>query len=69
MTDAASSNDAQPTADQAAIGIAPVALADPAAASPTLPLPPPADERPELAVGAAFAGGIALALLLKRLAR
>jgi hypothetical protein len=29
----------------------------------------PADERPEIAVGAAFAGGLALALLLKRLAR
>lgn len=27
------------------------------------------DERPELVVGAAFAGGLALALLLKRLAR
>jgi hypothetical protein len=28
-----------------------------------------ADERPELVVGAAFAGGFALALLLKRLGR
>jgi hypothetical protein len=27
------------------------------------------DERPELAVGAAFAGGVLLALILKRLAR
>ena len=31
--------------------------------------PPAADEQPELAVGAAFAGGLVLALLLKRLAR
>jgi hypothetical protein len=29
----------------------------------------PFDERPEAFVGAAFAGGLALALLLKRLAR
>jgi hypothetical protein len=63
MTDGAT-NAAQPTAEQAAIGIAPVAPD-----SPTIPLPPPADERPELAVGAAFAGGLAIALLLKRLAR
>jgi hypothetical protein len=28
-----------------------------------------ADERPELAVGAAFAGGFLLAMILKRLAR
>lgn len=27
------------------------------------------DERPEIAVGAAFAGGLVLALILKRLAR
>jgi hypothetical protein len=33
-----------------------------------LAAPAPA-ERPELVVGAAFAGGLALALLLKRLAR
>jgi hypothetical protein len=57
---------AQPTAEQAAIGVAPVAPAAPGPA----PVPPAApDERPELAVGAAFAGGLALALLLKRLAR
>jgi hypothetical protein len=28
-----------------------------------------ADERPEVAVGAAFAGGLVLALILKRIAR
>ena len=64
MTDGAAANDAQPTAESAAIGIAPVVPN-----SPTLPLPPPADERPELLVGAAFAGGLVLALFLKRLAR
>jgi hypothetical protein len=32
-------------------------------------VPPVAADRPELAIGAAFAGGLALALLLKRLAR
>jgi hypothetical protein len=31
--------------------------------------PSPADERPEVAVGAAFAGGLVFALFLKRLAR
>jgi hypothetical protein len=48
---------------------------------PVAPPPPPpssspgrspaeiADERPELAVGAAFAGGFLLAMILKRLAR
>jgi hypothetical protein len=29
----------------------------------------PFDERPELAVGAAFAGGLVVALIFKRLAR
>jgi len=33
------------------------------------PAPSTADERPELLVGGAFAGGLVLALLLKRLAR
>jgi hypothetical protein len=54
----------------------------PAAATPppTPPLPPPPaaapigassvpSDRPEVAVGAAFAGGLVLALVLKRLAR
>jgi hypothetical protein len=31
--------------------------------------PPKVDDRPELAVGAAFAGGFLAALILKRLAR
>jgi hypothetical protein len=58
------SNGGQPTVEQA----------DDASAAPALPvapaaLPTPADERPELVVGAAFAGGLALALLLKRRAR
>jgi hypothetical protein len=70
MTDVAESpNGAQPTVEQAA-----VAADGPAADAPALPaapagLPPVAEDRPELAVGAAFAGGFALALLLKRLAR
>lgn len=34
-----------------------------------VPVPPAADAHPEYAVGAAFAGGLAFALLLKRLAR
>ncbi len=61
---------AQPTAEEAAIGVAPVAPAGSGAAA-VPPLPPSGapDERPELAVGAAFAGGLALALLLKRMAR
>ena len=70
MTDATSepSNGDQPTREQAALG------ADAAPAAPALPAAPaalssPADEHPELVVGAAFAGGLALALLLKRLAR
>ena len=33
------------------------------------PAPSPTDERPELLVGAAFAGGLAAALILKRLGR
>lgn len=70
MTDAAEPTaDGQPTVEHAALA------ADTAAANgqpaPALPAAPatPADERPELAVGAAFAGGLVLALLLKRLAR
>ena len=69
MTDAADpASDGQPTAEQAALA------ADVAARGGTAPpsrrrYPPTADERPELAVGAAFAGGLVLALLLKRLAR
>jgi hypothetical protein len=79
MTDAAEpANDGQPTVEQAAHADAVTAAAGPAApaadahapaiaAAPSAPSP--TDERPELVVGAAFAGGLALALLLKRLAR
>jgi hypothetical protein len=78
MTDAATPSDhgdGQPTVEQAALaaeaaavnGSAPAAEPAPASAAP--PLAPVADERPELIVGAAFAGGLALALFLKRLAR
>jgi hypothetical protein len=67
MTDAAESANGQPTAEQAALA------AEVAARGGTAPPPvvrsTPADERPELAVGAAFAGGLALALVLKRLVR
>ena len=73
MTDAAEPTpDGQPTVEHAALAAdaaaangqpAPVPAAAPAG------LAVPADERPELAVGAAFAGGLVLALLLKRLAR
>ena len=61
MTDAAAeaANNGQPTVEHAALA----ADAAPGA------LPPVADERPELVVGAAFAGGLVLALFLKRLAR
>ncbi len=77
MTDAVEpANDGQPTVEQAALAadaaaavpeaggaLAPTHVAVPAAS------PPTADERPELVVGAAFAGGLVLALFLKRLAR
>jgi hypothetical protein len=57
---------AQPTVEQAAVSVdAPAAETPPPAA---VPLAPPG-ERPELAVGAAFAGGLVLALFLKRLGR
>jgi hypothetical protein len=74
MTDA---TDGQPTAEQAAIAAEEATLAAEAEArGGAVPLPPPGasslstpDDRPELVVGAAFAGGLVLALLLKRLAR
>lgn len=83
MTDAAAdpAHDGQPTVEQAALAAANQLAADPdeplgltseavPAQPTTVPVPPSAgDERPEIAVGAAFAGGLALALLLKRLAR
>jgi hypothetical protein len=73
MTDAAAqaSSNGQPTVEQAAL--APDAAASPGTASPGLPAAPAAlsttTDRPELAVGAAFAGGLVFALFLKRLAR
>lgn len=74
MTDAAAqaASNGQPAADQAPL--APDAATATGAASPELPavpasFPPVADARPELVVGGAFAGGLALALFLKRLAR
>lgn len=68
MTGAAAdpADNGQPTAEQAALAAdaaAPVLPAAPAA------LPSASDDRPELAVGAAFAGGLVLGLLLKRLGR
>ncbi|MGN6187969.1 MAG: hypothetical protein ACTHOE_03640 [Conexibacter sp.] len=69
MTDAAepiATDNGQPTAEQAALA------AEAAVRGAVLPPQPPVtttDERPELAVGAAFAGGLVLALFLKRLAR
>ena len=67
MTDAAASaSNGQPTAEQAALAAEVAARGGtsvPATAASTV------DERPELAVGGAFAGGLVLALLLKRLAR
>jgi hypothetical protein len=71
MTDAAEpAVDGQTTAEQAALAAGGGATAAPAAVfPPTASGGSPADERPELAVGAAFAGGLAIALLLKRLAR
>jgi len=75
MTDAADpAVNGQPTVEQAALAADALAVqpdAASAAAMPTsVPVPSsPLDERPELAVGAAFAGGLLLGLLLKRLGR
>ena len=62
---AASGDDGQPTVEQAALA------AEAAVRGATPPHAPvtAADDRPELVVGAAFAGGLVLALFLKRLAR
>jgi hypothetical protein len=68
MTDAAEATvDGQLTAEQTAL--AAEAAARGATAPSPAAYPSAADERPELAVGAAFAGGLVLALLHKRLAR
>ncbi len=74
MTEAAEpANDGQPTVEASALAVDAVPEAT-GSAAPTpvaVPAAPPAlaDERPELVVGAAFAGGLVLALFLKRLAR
>jgi hypothetical protein len=72
MSDAASApNDGQPTVEHDVLAPDPALFPDPAlapvdgAAGPAVTTA----DRPELAVGAAFAGGFVLALLLKRLAR
>jgi hypothetical protein len=74
MTDAAAqaANNGQPTVEQAALppdAGAPAGAASPGPPAAPAALSPTADERPELVVGAAFAGGLVLALVLKRLAR
>lgn len=65
MTDVAADAtlNGQPTAEQAALA------AEAAVRGGIAPPSASPDERPELAVGAAFAGGLVLALFLKRLAR
>jgi hypothetical protein len=79
MTDGAAepTADGQPTVEHAALAADAGANGQPVPTLPTAPAPlapttasgGAPDERPELAVGAAFAGGIVLALILKRLAR
>lgn len=61
MTDVAETSTTQPPADAPAGASDAVSVQARAAAL--------ADERPEVAVGAAFAGGLVLAMILKRLAR
>ena len=59
----------QPDGDQPPVPESPPAFEDTTSAAPTglaAAFPP---DRPERAVGAAFAGGMVLALILKRLAR
>jgi len=69
MTDAAEpAVDGQPTAEQAALA-AEAAVRGATPLHTTASGGAAADDRPELAVGAAFAGGLVLALFLKRLAR
>lgn len=71
MTDAPEpAADGQPTVEHATLAAdAAAGNGQPQPAPAPAALPPVADERPELVVGAAFAGGLVLALLLKRLAR
>jgi hypothetical protein len=76
--DAPSSTDwvpESPAGDESSAPTEP-AMADPEAAVPawTPPTPPPdlgpaVADRPEIAIGAAFAGGLVFALILKRFAR
>lgn len=79
MTDGVVESNGQPTVEHAAI-VSEQLVTDPdeplgltsEATGPqplAVPVPPAADAHPEYSVGAAFAGGLALALLLKRLAR
>jgi len=67
MTDATPASDdaSQPSVEQSALA---ASAAAPFASNGTPPVAA-VPERPELTVAAAFAGGLALALLLKRLAR
>lgn len=64
----------QATSEQAARAADAALAASPGASVPVTPTPTPfptstADERPELVVGAALAGGFVLGLLFKRLGR
>ncbi|HUA05604.1 MAG TPA: hypothetical protein VMB27_16980 [Solirubrobacteraceae bacterium] len=71
MTEDIETSSTQPTADASPGGASPGG-ASPGAAD-SIPLQARAaalaEERPEVAVGAAFAGGLVVALILKRLAR
>jgi len=77
MTDGAAepTGEGQPTVEHDALAAEAAAANGQPESAPSLPAAPAAlspsaaDERPELAVGAAFAGGLVLALFLKRLAR
>lgn len=74
MSDAGRTPDsgAQPTVEQAALApdaaVPPIAAPSQNGTPASAPAAAPA-ERPELVVGAAFAGGFALALVLRRLVR
>ena len=74
MTADAQQPDGQATSEHAAIvpetpAVEAAQLNGAAPGAYAVPTPSTADERPELLVGGAFAGGLVLALLLKRLAR
>jgi hypothetical protein len=61
----------QPASAESAVSPSVAASPDwsPPAAGPETVVTGAAEDRPELAIGAAFAGGLVLALILKRLAR